>query len=219
MSVKESRSSARAGGSATPSRRRLGRFVSMGLAMAALIPGIASAGDPAADASHTSGLNALDSLAMAAPLQASGPVLVTCPTGNQNQDFTPPIGLLPLPVVLSGSGQFSSCTASDDANLNYGDYTVDGGGTASCLSASMASTTTITWNDGTTSTIAFSASIATQPIAQPVVILFGNVVAGRYQGALALKSLVTNPLPPLKQCLTVGVAHTSGPAGLTLIKL
>ncbi|MBJ6761607.1 hypothetical protein JGU66_12600 [Myxococcaceae bacterium JPH2] len=216
MSVRESRSSAHA--ERSTSRRRLGRFVSMGLAMATLIPGIASAGDAAGDAMHTSGLTTLDSLATA-PMQATGPVLVTCPTGNQNQDFTPPVGLLPLPVVLSGSGQFSSCTASDDANLNYGDFTVDGGGTASCLSASMASTTTVTWNDGTTSTISFGASIVTQPIAQPLVILVGNVVAGRYQGALALKSLVTNPLPPLQQCLTVGVPHTSGPAGLTLIKL
>ncbi|MBJ6764737.1 hypothetical protein JGU66_28550 [Myxococcaceae bacterium JPH2] len=164
------------------------------------------------------GITLILALMVSTPAQAQLNV-VECATGNQNQTYTPPITLVSKPVAISGTGQYSACVALDDPSLNFGDFTIFGSGTASCLVANLPTTNVITWNDGSTSTVVFSGGVDVKPPGVSVVVITGTVTAGRYTNYVATKTLVLASLPDLLACLSSGIQYTSGPVSLTLTQL
>ncbi|MFP2957137.1 hypothetical protein ACLEPN_04690 [Myxococcus sp. 1LA] len=151
-------------------------------------------------------------------LQA-GFTLVECLLGSQNQHYTPPINLASLQVYVTGTGQYSSCIDLMDPAINYGDFSVEGLGMASCLLASIPSQNVVTWNDGTQSVIEFVGGVDVKPLGQSVVTTLGRVSSGRYANALAIKTIVLTNIPGIPQCLSSGVEFSSGPVSLTLLRL
>ncbi|GHG62658.1 hypothetical protein [Comamonas sp. JC664] len=149
----------------------------------------------------------------------SGFSLVECALGSQSQRYTPPINLASQEVYVSGTGQFSSCIDLMNQNINYGNFTVEGLGSASCVLASIPTRNVVTWNDGSQSVIEFVGGLDVKPLGQSVVTTLGRVSSGRYENALAIKTLILTNIPGIPQCLSSGVAFSSGPVSLTLLRL
>ncbi|WP_426753945.1 hypothetical protein [Myxococcus sp. Y35] len=149
----------------------------------------------------------------------SGFTLVECLLGSQNQRYTPPIHLASQQVYVTGTGQYSSCIDVMSQGINSGDFTVEGMGGASCLLASIPTRNVVTWNDGSQSVIEFVGGVDVKPLGQSVVTTLGRVSSGRYENALAIKSLVLTHVPGIPQCLASGVEFSSGPVSLTLLRL
>ncbi|AKQ64581.1 hypothetical protein A176_001493 [Myxococcus hansupus] len=145
--------------------------------------------------------------------------LVECVMGSQNQRYTPPINLASQEVYVSGTGQYSSCIDLMNQNINYGNFTLEGLGSASCVLASIPTRNVVTWNDGSQSIIEFVGGLDVKPLGQSVVTTLGRVASGRYENALAIKTIVLTNIPGIPQCLSSGVEFSSGPVSLTLLRL
>ncbi|MDC0713503.1 hypothetical protein POL68_33875 [Stigmatella sp. ncwal1] len=149
---------------------------------------------------------------------ARGTPLVTCAGGSQHETYSPPLMLSPQDVTLTATGQFSSCAAFDGSGPTSGQYTVRGIGTASCLTSSIATTSHITWSDGTTSTVEFGKSMDAKQGVQAVAVIVGLVIEGRYVGSLAVGGFVLETAPNALHCLSEGVPSASGLSFLKLIQ-
>ncbi|MFP2958523.1 hypothetical protein ACLEPN_11920 [Myxococcus sp. 1LA] len=145
--------------------------------------------------------------------------LVECSQGNQRQNYAPAISLFARHTDVTGTGQLSSCMASSDPGLAFGSFTITGAGTASCFVSSLSTQNTVTWNDGTQSTIDFIGGVDVRPPALPTVTLLGRVSGGRYEGALAIKTMDVSAIPGLTQCLLSGVRSASANISFSLFRL
>lgn len=162
----------------------------------------------------------------AVPSAAATPLPLACASGNQNATFTPGIVLTPRTVAVGGSGQLSTCITTDGTNIVTGAFDVSGGGTASCLAASLPTTNTVTWTTAGgatyTSVIAFSSGIDLKPLGTSVVVLTGTVTSGLYAGRTVEKTiiLVGSSLASVAECLnTTGPGITAGGGPIQLAVL
>ncbi len=145
--------------------------------------------------------------------------LVECAQGNQTQTYAPAINLFPRRVDVTGTGRVSSCVDSTDPGLASGLFTITGTSAVSCLLASAPTQNVITWNDGTQSTIEFINGVDVRPVGASMVTLLGRVSSGRYQNALAIKTVEVSSVPGVTQCLLSGVRSSSAEISLALLRL
>nr|QLH55459.1 hypothetical protein [Myxococcus fulvus]QLH55507.1 hypothetical protein [Myxococcus sp.] len=145
--------------------------------------------------------------------------LVECSQGNQNQIYAPAIAFFPRMVDVTGTGRLSSCVDSTDPGLASGIFTITGTSTVSCLLASAPTQNVINWNDGTQSTIEFINGVDVRPVGTSMVTILGRVSSGRYQNALAIKTVEVSSVPGVAQCLLGGVRSSSTEISLALLRL
>ncbi|GEL74311.1 hypothetical protein [Myxococcus virescens] len=145
--------------------------------------------------------------------------LVECMQGSQSQNYTPAISLFARLVDVTGSGQFSSCLDATDPGIALGSFTITGNGAASCLMASVPTQNTVTWNDGSQSVIEFLGGVDVRPVGMTMVTLLGRVSSGRYENALAIKTMDVSSVPGVTQCILGGVSSATANVSLTLLRL
>ncbi|MFY1825513.1 hypothetical protein ACN47A_06345 [Myxococcus fulvus] len=149
----------------------------------------------------------------ASPSRAEA-VLLTCP-GTLQATYSPGMTNTPRTIATSVSGTFGPCAG---VRLTLLSASLSGGGTGqlSCLAGSTQSTSTLTWNDGTTSIVSVSILVSVRPLGEVVVTYSGTVSSGRFQGADVLMVLVLAQTQ-VTGCFTdEGVTATAGPVVLTL---
>ncbi|WP_426730589.1 hypothetical protein [Myxococcus faecalis] len=152
-------------------------------------------------------------LGWASPSRAEA-VLLTCP-GTLQARYSPGMTNTPQTIATSVSGTFGPCVGTPltllSASLQGG-----GAGQLSCLAGSTQSMSTLTWNDGTTSTVSVSILVSARPLGEVVVTYSGTVSSGRFAGADVLMVLVLAQTQ-VTGCFTdEGVTATAGPVVLTL---
>lgn len=110
---------------------------------------------------------------------AAGTIDAEC-AGTFTRTFSPPVTTTPQTVTATSTDSYSTCVVGL-AGTGLTTTTV----TLSCvnLGAIPAETETITWQDGGTSTIAWSAPVVTGQ----TVVFSGTVTAGRFAGDTAAK--------------------------------
>ncbi|AEI62977.1 hypothetical protein LILAB_05280 [Corallococcus macrosporus] len=145
--------------------------------------------------------------------------LVECSQGNQRQDYAPAISLFARFTTVTGTGQLSSCRAPSDPGLAFGSFTIIGASSASCLVSSLSTQNTVTWNDGSESTIDFIGGVDVRPPGTTMVTVLGRVSGGRYEGALAIKTMDVSAIPGVTRCLLSGVRSANANISLTLRRL
>ncbi len=152
------------------------------------------------------------------PVLARGTPLLTCEAGSQQGVYNPPLKLSLQETVLSATGQFPSCVSWDAGGPVSGQYTVSGTGPASCLSASLATRSHITWSDGSTSTLEFGKGMDAKQGGEAITVLVGLVIEGRYAGSLAVGGFVLEAAPSALHCLSEGVSSASGLSFLKIVQ-
>ncbi|MBZ4414742.1 hypothetical protein K8640_41660 [Myxococcus sp. XM-1-1-1] len=152
----------------------------------------------------------------AGPVSAE-PVTLNCP-GTMAVNYSPGMTNTPRFMTISGTGTFGPCVGLPLGILSA-DYSGVAQGTTSCLTSSTTANLTLTWNDGTVSTLSMTQTLNTRPTGQVVSVYAGTVTSGRFQGATATGTL-TLLQTDLLGCFTEeGVTATAGPAVITLIGL
>ncbi len=145
--------------------------------------------------------------------------LVECSQGSQSQSYSPAIALFIRQVSVTGTGQLSSCLDMSDPGIASGSFTVTGEGMTSCLLASIPTQNVVTWNDGSESVIDFLGGADVRPVGMPMVTVLGRVSSGRYENALAIKTMDLTRAPGMTQCILGGVQTASANISLTLLRL
>ncbi|WP_426756768.1 hypothetical protein [Myxococcus sp. Y35] len=145
--------------------------------------------------------------------------LVECSQGNQSQKYSPAISLFARATNVTGTGQFTSCLDPADPGIAFGAFTITGNGTASCLLASVPTQDTVTWSDGSQSIIEFVGGADVRPPGMTTITLLGRVSTGRYEDAIAIKTMDLSSVPGVTQCLLGGVRSASANISLTLLRL
>lgn len=145
--------------------------------------------------------------------------LVECTQGSQSQDYAPAISPFGRPLSVTGSGQLSSCLDATNPGVAFGSFTITGSGAASCLLASVSTQNVVTWNDGAQSTIEFLGGVDVRPVGATLVTILGRVSSGRYENALAIKTMDVSAIPGVTQCFLGGVRSATANVSLTLLRL
>ena len=109
------------------------------------------------------------------PAQAVGPTGVACViSGTAN--LSPPVTTKSQATSYTFSGKLSPCK-STDSKIKSGTVTASGSGKLSCVNGSSKGTATVAWNNGQTSTVAFTTTDAGS-----LVVVQGKVTAGEFAG-------------------------------------
>ncbi|GEN09242.1 hypothetical protein SAMN05443572_105496 [Myxococcus fulvus] len=149
-----------------------------------------------------------------APTSRAEAVLLTCP-GTLQATYSPGMTNTPQTIATNVSGTFGPCVG---VPLTLLSASLEGGGTGqlSCLAGSTQSMSTLTWNDGTSSTVSVSILVSARPLGEVVVTYSGTVSSGRFAGAAVLMVLVLAQTQ-VTGCFTAqGVTATAGPVVLTI---
>jgi hypothetical protein len=142
--------------------------------------------------------------------------LVACPAGTEATDFQPGLTLVPRPTTVHVEGTLGSCVSTSNPAINNATFTINGSGTASCLTASFNSTMVVDWNSGANSVIRYNLTVNIKPAGETVFVSEGEVVSGQFAGAQVVRTTIEATLDALK-CLTVqGVMTASGPTALVI---
>ncbi|MCP3064520.1 hypothetical protein LXT21_37675 [Myxococcus sp. K38C18041901] len=145
------------------------------------------------------------------------PVTLNCP-GTMAVNDSPGMTNAPRFMTITGTGTFGPCVGLPLSILSA-DYSGVAHGTTSCLTSSTMANLTLTWNDGTVSTLSLTQTINTRPTGQVVSVYAGTVSAGRFQGATATATLVLTQTDILGCFTEEGVTATTGPAVFTIVGL
>ena len=109
------------------------------------------------------------------PAQAVGPTGVACViSGTAN--LSPPVTTKSQSTSYTFSGKLSPCK-STDSKIKSGTVTASGSGKLSCVNGSSKGTATVAWNNGQTSTVAFTTTDAGS-----LVVVQGKVTSGEFAG-------------------------------------
>ncbi|RYZ36640.1 MAG: hypothetical protein EOO71_31070 [Myxococcaceae bacterium] len=148
--------------------------------------------------------------------QALELVAVTCATGTSVGSFTPGVTNTPRQVTSRGKGLFGPCLGTQPG-IVYGEFSYTGTGSVSCLTNNSTGRFSVTWNDGTTSTVGSASIITVRP---NVVIseVSGVITSGRFQGATIVHT-VTLAQTDLSKCSGTGFTDVAGPGTLTVLGL
>ena len=114
-------------------------------------------------------------LATFAPTHAAGPTGVACLISG-TATLSPPITTKSQATSYTFTGKLSPCK-STDATIKSGTVAASGAGKLSCVNGSSTGTATVNWNNGKTSTVAFSTTDVLN-----LVIVQGKVTAGEFAG-------------------------------------
>ena len=123
-------------------------------------------------------------------------------------NFSPGLKAKAAPVTYTFSGTLSSCKGAP--GITGGSVTASGSGSAGCANGATTGTATITWSNGTTSTVSFSTKSALALTA-----VTGKITSGTFAGANSKAALVFQTSTP-QLCATTGLTSASfqGPSTL-----
>ncbi|MGC0416873.1 hypothetical protein [Embleya sp. AB8] len=172
------------------------RFLGMGLAClpAVLVLTAAGTASPAGPTGHT----------------LPAPVVQTC-TGIQTETFTPGLNSTLRQVTGEGKGELTSCLPFGDSLPASGRVTSTLTGAMSCSGGTRTRKTTITWDDGGSSTLEESGGVESPVGGGRAAIFKGKISSGRFAGATTVTTRTLSPLPK-PQCATeAGLTEVSGP--------
>jgi hypothetical protein len=141
--------------------------------------------------------------------------LVDCSVGAEATTFTPGLTFVPQPTSVHVDGTLADCVSTDLA-INSATFTINGGGTGSCLTSSFNSTMVVDWNSGANSVIRYDLTVNIKPDGETVFVSVGEVVSGQFAGARVVRATAEATLDVTK-CLDGGVRNASGPATLTIV--
>jgi hypothetical protein len=169
----------------------------------------------------TSAARASDAVATLLP-QGPGTLLVACLTGASTNTYAPGLknmpqdvtrhsmDILPLCVNLPGRPLITSAT-SENTGLSRGLSCTD------LIKPLSASESVYTWGDGGSSTVLFTQTRVEGQGATTLLISTGSVTAGRYQHAVATRTLAYVNEELDKGCLSeTGLTRTDGSSTLVL---
>lgn len=146
------------------------------------------------------------------------PVVQTC-TGFQTETFTPGLNSTLRQVAGEGSGELTSCLPFGGALPASGRVTSTMSGLMSCDGGTRTRTTTITWDDGGTSTLEETGGVETPVGGGRSAIFKGKVGSGRFAGDTTVTTRTLSPLPK-PQCATeAGLTEAGGPLVVELTHL
>lgn len=147
-------------------------------------------------------------LALAGPARA-GALDVTC-AGTLTANYSPGLTLAPAEQTIATSRIYAPCVSTTVPGLTAGLNDSTQHMVQSCLDAlqSRTGSRTISWNDGTTSTINYNATVS-HVGANTVVTFTGQVIDGRFEGDTYLETVV-GPTPNILACFSDGVKSRSG---------
>lgn len=151
-----------------------------------------------------------------ADLADIGTTEVTC-TGGAYQTWEPGLQLWLQPVAYTNKTSYDTCT-SGDPNITSGELLVATEVKSSCVGLQGSTEATITWNDGSVSTLALFRSGVDYVHGAQAYVSIGWVMDGPFQGdaAVMMSSITPNDLTP---CLSPsGLSGLSGPSSLRLIR-
>jgi hypothetical protein len=164
---------------------------------------------------------------LAAVTVLSGGVLITGPAhaqslallqcqGTESDAYRPGVTFQARNIDIRTEARFGSCIgdAPGVTSGSYGErFTLFAG--CALLLDGFHGPRTITWNTGGKSVIDASGS-STAAAGQVITTITGIVQRGRFHGRRVVE-VITLPQPGVRQCLTTGVTHASGPTTLTVI--
>ncbi|MYS79156.1 hypothetical protein [Embleya scabrispora] len=138
------------------------------------------------------------------------PVVQTC-TGFQTETFTPGLNATLRQVVGEGNGELTSCVPFGDSLPASGRVTSTMAGMMSCGGGTRTRNTTITWDDGGSSTLQESGSVESPVGGGRAAVFTGKILSGRFAGATTVTTRTLSPLPK-PQCATeAGLTEAGGP--------
>jgi hypothetical protein len=162
---------------------------------------------------------------LAVALMATGAhaqlALLTCPTGTSVGKFTPGVTNTPRQVQSEGQALFGPCVDAlgAPADLVYASFRYSGQGQVSCLGNNSRGSFSVTWNDGTTSTVANASIITVRPNVV-VSVISGTVTQGNRFLGKTLVHTVTLAQTDLTRCSSAaGLGFAAGPGTLTVLGL
>jgi hypothetical protein len=109
------------------------------------------------------------------PAQAVGPTGVACAISGTAK-LSPGVTTKATPTNYTFTGKLTPCK-STDAKIKSGTVTASGSGKLSCVNGSSKGTATVAWNNGQTSTVAFTTTDAGS-----LVVVQGKVTSGEFAG-------------------------------------
>ncbi|MYW04953.1 hypothetical protein [Streptomyces sp. SID3343] len=146
------------------------------------------------------------------------PVVQTC-TGFQSETFTPGLNSTLRQVAGEGNGELTSCLPFGDSLPASGRVTSTMSGEMSCSGGARTRTTTITWDDGGSSTLEESGGVESPVGGGRAAVFKGEIRSGRFAGATTITTRTLSPLPK-PQCATeVGLTEASGPLAVEITRL
>ncbi|OPC77851.1 hypothetical protein B4N89_36930 [Embleya scabrispora] len=172
------------------------------------------------------GLSAVTTLMAAGPASSTEfgthalpvPVVQTC-TGILNETFTPGLNSTLRQVTAEGSGELTSCLPFGDPLPASGRVTSTMSGVMSCTGGTRTRSTTITWDDGGSSTLEESGGVEIPAGGGRTAVFRGKILSGRFAGATTVTTRTLSPLPS-PQCETEeGRTEISGPLTVEITHL
>ncbi|MER5629128.1 hypothetical protein [Streptomyces nitrosporeus] len=135
---------------------------------------------------------------------------LTCTLTSDNT-YHPGLQLAPRSIAVTGVRDYGPCVSTTAPGITAGSSSFATTAPLSCLNPgqSQGGTETITWNDNTTTTYAFSQTVA-DVAGQAVLTRIGTVTAGRFTGNAVLSILTLASLDLLGCLSTSGVTSQSG---------
>lgn len=140
---------------------------------------------------------------------------VSCPAGTQTVTYNPGLTLQARPTQLSITRSLGTCVSSDPT-VTTGTNTASPVLTLSCLTATSASSTTltVTWSNGKSSAIFLNFEVNNMG-GQTVATGTGSVTSGLFEGDSAVVVNTTETLNTL-DCVGDGITRVSGTFTLQL---
>lgn len=163
-------------------------------------------------------LGSLSTAATGSVAQADDPAtLVACPLGTQAIRFDPGLTLVPRHTTVHVDGVLGPCVSAANPHINNATFTVDGSGTALCLTANFRTSMVVDWNSGPDSIVDLDLNVSLRPAGENVVVTTGRVVSGQFAGAQIIR--VTAELTvDFLGCLThEGVTAAAGPSAMLVV--
>jgi hypothetical protein len=160
---------------------------------------------------------------LASTLAHAGPLLVVCPLGSTTTTYSPGINNTPRDISYTSTTELSLCVTAlaplfftsavaDPVTRQREDFTC-----LELLRPFFTTDMTFHWGDGGASKVVLSTSRVEAEGAVTSLISVGSVTEGKYQGAIATRTLVYANLDLTQGCLTEeGLKQTQGTAMLVL---
>ncbi|MFI6588427.1 hypothetical protein [Embleya sp. NPDC050493] len=146
------------------------------------------------------------------------PVVQVC-TGFQSETFTPGLNATPRQVAGAGTGELTSCLPFGDSLPASGRLTSTMSGVMTCDGGTRTRETTITWDDGGSSTLEESGGVESPVGGGRAAVFKGRILSGRFAGATTVTTRTLSPLPK-PQCATeAGLTEAAGPLTVEIAHL
>ncbi|MFI1380316.1 hypothetical protein [Embleya sp. NPDC020886] len=146
------------------------------------------------------------------------PVVQVC-TGFQTEAFAPGLNATPRQVAGRGEGELTSCLPFGDSLPASGRVTSTMSGVMTCVGGTRTRETTITWDDGGSSTLEESGGVESPVGGRRAAVFKGKILSGRFAGATTVTTRTLSPLPKPPCATETGLTEAAGPLTVEITHL